>query len=108
MKKPSYVSHYLVLHDLINGIDVRAKSDIVFYLTSRVENIKCDLVNDGLEFIEDIKKETPYSYYKPYILYPSMGNIQKAKSLLQAYATKEVLAFLATKQQISNEVNREN
>ncbi len=94
MKKPPYVSHYLVLRDLINGIDVREKNDVIFYLTSRIENIKGDLVKNGIEFIEDISKETSYSHYKPYILKPSESNILKAKKLLEKFASKEVLNFL--------------
>lgn len=97
MKKPPFISHYLALKDLINGIDVREKSDIIFYLTSRIENIKLDLVKDGLEFIEDITKETTYSYYKPYLLVPSEQNINKAKKVLERYETNEVLAFLEYK-----------
>lgn len=54
MKKPSYVSHYLVLSDLIKGIDVREKVDFICYLTSRIENIKADLVKEGIEFQDDI------------------------------------------------------
>lgn len=108
MKKPPLVSHYLILRDLINGIDVRTYSDIVIYLTSRIENIKVDLVKNGIQFIEDITRESKYSTYKPYILYPSEENIQKAKKLLKTYETKEVLLFLEQKQLISNEVNRKN
>lgn len=94
MKKPHYVSHYLVLKDLINGIDVREKNDVIFYLTSRIENIKCDLVKNGIEFIEDISKETSYSHYKPYILKPTENNIIKAKKLLERFASNDVLNFL--------------
>jgi hypothetical protein len=94
MKKAPYVSHYLVLKDLINGIDVREKNDVIFYLTSRIENIKCDLVKNGIEFVEDISKETSYSHYKPYILKPTEKNILKAKKLLERFASKEVLNFL--------------
>ena len=94
MKKPPYISHYLVLKDLIDGKDVREKNDVIFYLTSRIENIKCDLVKDGIEFIEDISKETSYSYYKPYMLKASESNILKAKKLLEKFASKDVLKFL--------------
>lgn len=94
MKKPKGVSYYLVLRDLIEGVDVRAKSDTVFYLTSRIENIKCNLNKQGLEFIDDITKETTFSHYKPYILKPSKSNIQKAEDLMQIYATDDVLEFL--------------
>lgn len=97
MKKPPYISHYLVLKDLIAGIDVREKSDILFYLTSRIENIKVDLVKEGIEFIEDISKETTYSYYKPYLLVPSEININKAKRVLKRYETKKVLDFISKK-----------
>lgn len=105
IKKPPFTSHYLVLKDLIDGKDVRMYSDVIFYLTSRIENVKCDLVKDGIEFIEDISKESTYSYYKPYILVPSIVNISKAKELLKRYASKEVLEFLELSK---NEVNREN
>lgn len=94
MKKPKGLSHYLVLKDLINGIDVREKSDIIFYKTSRIENIKCDLNKQGLDFIEDITKETRFSHYKPYILTPSKSNIQKAENMMKIYGTDKVLSFL--------------
>jgi len=96
-KKPPYVSHYLVLSDLLNNIDVRAKSDVVHYLTSRIENIKTELKRQGILFIEDISKESTYSTYKPYILLPESENIRKAKELLKHYATDEVMAFLEQK-----------
>lgn len=92
--KPPFVSHYLILIDLLSGKDVRMYSDNIYYLTSRIENIKLYLAKQGLEFIEDVKKETSYSYYKPYILVPSDSNITKAKELLERYRTKEVLDFL--------------
>lgn len=97
MKKPHYVSHYLVLNDLINGIDVREKNDVIFYLTSRIENIKSHLKKEGIEFIEDISKETSFSSYKPYLLIPSESNILKAKKLLEKYCTDEILNFLEQK-----------
>ena len=94
MKKPSYVSHYLVLKDLINNIDVRQSNDVVVYLTSRIENIKVDLVKNGILFIEDVIKQSKYSSYKPYILKPTLENINNAKKLLKRYATKDILEFL--------------
>lgn len=97
MKKPNGLSHYLVLRDLLKGIDVREKNDVVVYMTSRIENIKCDLSSQGLDFIEDIRKDSTYSNYKPYILKPTKDNIQKAEDLIQIYATDEVLAFLEEK-----------
>ena len=97
MKKPPYVSHYLVLKDLIDGIDVRRYSDSIVYLTSRIENIKVDLVKNQIEFVEDISRESKYSYYKPYILFPSEDNIKRAKELLMQYETGEVLDFLEHK-----------
>jgi len=103
MKKPPYVSHYLVLKDLIDGIDVRQYSDVVMYLTTRIENIKVDLIKNGIEFVEDITRASKYSTYKPYILYPSIENINKAKKLLELYKTDEVLKFLELKQIISDE-----
>lgn len=102
MKKPRYISHYLVLRDLIRGIDVRERSDVLFYLTSRIENIKCDLNKQGIEFIEDITKETTFSHYKPYILTPSKNNIQKAEDLMQIYATDDVLKFLEETKKSNN------
>ena len=94
IRKPPFLSHYLVLRDLLDGVDVREKNDVIFYLTSRIENNKCDLVKDGIEFIEDISKETTYSHYKPYILKPTENNIFKAKKLLDRFTSKEVLNFL--------------
>ncbi|MCT7538757.1 hypothetical protein N5T82_02715 [Aliarcobacter cryaerophilus] len=105
MKKPPFISHYLVLKDLIAGIDARAKSDTIFYLTSRIENIKVDLVKEGIEFIEDISKETTYSYYKPYLLIPSENNLNKAIKLLKRYETKKVLDFISQKQGLKLQKN---
>ncbi|KAB7889733.1 hypothetical protein [Poseidonibacter ostreae] len=102
MKKPKGVSHYLVLKDLIKGVDVRAKSDSVFYLTSRIENVKCELNKQGLDFIEDVTKETTFSHYKPYILTPSSRNIKKAEDLIQIYATDDVLDFLEETKKLNN------
>jgi hypothetical protein len=100
MKKPPFTSHFLVLQDLINRVDVREKSDIIFYLTSRIENIKVDLKKEGIEFIEDISKESRYSTYKPYILLPTDENISRAKELLRRYSTDKVLSFLEQKQRV--------
>ena len=97
MKKPKHISHYLVLTDLLNNVDVRQYSDIIVYLTSRIENIKVDLVKSGIEFLEDISKESRFSHYKPYILKPTADNLAKAKELLKRYATDEVLTFLEQK-----------
>ena len=106
MQKPHKVAHYLVLKDLIDGVDVRKYSDIVVYLTSRIENIKVDLVKDGIKFIDRITRASKYSTYKPYILYPSLENIQKAKILLEQYGTDEVLKFLELQQVITDESQR--
>ena len=103
MKKPKFISHYLVLDDLLSNVDVRSKSDIVYYLTSRIENIKMDLVNSGVLFVEDIRKESRYSTYKPYILLPTAENIDKAKELLKVYYTDEVMQFLESKPSIEND-----
>lgn len=107
MKKPPYVSHYLVLNDLLEGVDVRQYSDTVVYLTSRIENIKRDLVLEGVEFIENITRESKYSTYKPYILNPTIENIKKANELLEQYATDEVLLFLENKQAINDNEEKE-
>ncbi len=101
MSKPNFVSHYLVLRDLLRNIDVRAKSDIIFYLTSRIENIKVDLVKQGVLFIEDASKESTYSYYKPYILVATTDNLNRAKELLESYASDNVLSFLENKQKVA-------
>ncbi|PHS58815.1 MAG: hypothetical protein COB17_02390 [Sulfurimonas sp.] len=100
MKKPNFVSHYLVLSDLLENVDVRAKSDIIFYLTGRIENVKCDIKSKGVEFVEDATKESTYSHYKPYILVATTDNLYKAKELLKSYATDEVLSFLEQKPNI--------
>ena len=100
MKKPPYISHYLVLKDLLDGVDVRQYSDTVVYLTSRIENIKLDITKHGVEFIEDITKESRYAHYKPYIILPSEDNLGRAKELLERYKTDEVIDFLADKPNI--------
>lgn len=94
-KKPNYISHYLVLRDLIAGIDVRAVSDSIHYLTSRIENIKCDFVSEGILFDEEAAAESKFSSYKPYVLIRTESNIANAKKLLERYSTEAVLNFLA-------------
>ena len=93
-KKPPFVSHYLVLRDLIDGIDPRSKNDNIFYFTSRVENIKLYFKEMGLEFDENAKAYSTFSDYKPYILIQNESNIKKAYSLLEQLETKEILEFL--------------
>ena len=100
MKKPPYISHYLVLNDLLNGVDVRQYSDTIVYLTSRIENIKCDLVKNGISFIEDITKESRYAHYKPYVLQQTADNLNRAEELLKRYKTDEIIEFLADKPNI--------
>ena len=102
MKKPPYISHYLVLRDLLQGIDVRQYSDTIRYLCSRIENIKLDLTKEGIKFIEDVTRESSYARYKPYILVPTAENLNRAKRLLESYATDEVLSFLESKPYIAN------
>jgi len=95
MKKPPFTSHYLVLQDLINGVDVRAKVDFIYYLTSRIENIKNSLKNAGLQFKEDARTYTEYSWYKPYILIDDEENMKLAHTLLnEKYGTGKVKNFL--------------
>jgi len=93
MSKPPFVSHFLVLRDLVQGIDPRQYSDKVRYLTSRIENIKCDLVGRGLEFREETKKSS-HSFYKPYYLKETAENMELAEQLLEEYYTKKVKVFL--------------
>jgi len=94
MKKPKYLSHYLVLKDLLDGIDVRTKNDATTYYTSRIENIKSDLIKRGIKFKENISKASRYSTYKPYILCKNEENILKAKEVLNTFRTNEILYFL--------------
>ena len=94
MKKPPFISHYLVLRDLIQGIDVRQYSDSIHYLTSRIENIKNDLVKQGLEFDETAIAKSKYSHYKPYVLIRTEENMKRAEKLLKRYGTMNILRFL--------------
>ena len=94
IKKPPFISHYLVLRDLIDGVDVRNRSANISYLTSRIENIKLYLKEMGLQFDEDAKAYSTYSDYKPYILVQNEKNLIVAYSLLEQLETKEILEFL--------------
>jgi len=105
MRKPPFVSHFLVLRDLIQDIDVRRYSDTVEYLTSRIENIKCDLVKRGLEFEEE-NRETKYSFYKPYRLIRTAKNMALAEELLEEYYTEKVEAFLEANYRLQKEVKK--
>jgi len=93
-KKPAFVSHYLVLSDLIAGIDVRQYPDMLHYNTSRIENIKNDLVKEGIQFDEDAKALSRFSYYKPYIIIRTKENLELAEQVLKRFATDKVMEFL--------------
>lgn len=93
-KKPSYLSHYLVLNDLIEGIDVRQYPDTLHYNTSRIENIKNDLVREGIKFDEDAKALSRFSHYKPYVIIRTRENLELAEQVLKRFATNKVMEFL--------------
>ncbi len=78
----------------MNNVDVRQFSDRVVYLTARIENIKNDLVKQGLRFDEEAKANSTYSHYKPYILIKDSENMELAKKLLKRYSTDKVIQFL--------------
>ena len=94
IKKPPFISHYLVLRDLIDGVDVRSKNDSIFYFTSRIENIKLYLKEIGLQFDENAKAYSTFSDYKPYVLIQNELNIKRAYELLEKFESKEILEFL--------------
>ena len=94
IKKPPFVSHYLVLRDLIDGIDPRSKNDNIFYFTSRIENIKLYLKEIGLQFDENAKAYSTYSDYKPYVLIQNESNIKRAYEILDRFESKEILEFI--------------
>lgn len=98
--KPAFISHYLVLRDLISGVDVRQYSDSIVYLCSRIENIKNDLVNHGLKFDDDAVAYSTYSHYKPYVLVQDSENIELAKTILESLKTDKVVQFLENASQI--------
>lgn len=95
MKKPPFISHYLILNDLINKVDVRRFNDSIVYLVSRIENIKLWLKSRGIEFDEYAKSSSRFATYKPYILIDSDKNIQRAKELLEELETPQILAFIS-------------
>ena len=94
IKKPPFVSHYLVLRDLIDGVDVRSKNDSIFYFTSRIENIKLYLKEIGLQFDENAKAYSTFSDYKPYVLIQNELNIKRAYEILDRFESKEILEFI--------------
>ena len=94
IKKPPFISHYLVLRDLIDGVDVRSKNDSIFYFTSRIENIKLYLKEMGLQFDENAKAYSTFSDYKPYVLIQNELNIKRAYEILDRFESKEILEFI--------------
>ncbi len=103
--KPKYISHYLVLKDLIDGVDVRKYSDNIVYLCSRIENIKNDLKNRGLHFDETAVSSSRYSHYKPYILMQDKNNIELAKTILEELKTDKIITFIeSATEQLEDEV----
>ena len=94
IKKPPFISHYLVLRDLIDGVDVRSKNDNIFYFTSRIENIKLYLKEIGLQFDENAKAYSTFSDYKPYVLIQNELNIKRAYEILDRFESKEILEFI--------------
>ena len=94
IKKPPFISHYLVLRDLIDGIDVRSKNVSIFYFTFILVNIKLYLKEMGLQFDENAKAYSTFSDYKPYVLIQNESNIKRAYELLEKFESKEILEFL--------------
>ena len=94
MKKPNFISRYLVLRDLIKGENVRQYNDNTVYLTSRIENIKNQLKEAGLRFDEKAIAFGTYAPYKPYILIDDEDNMKLAEALLEKYSTPKIKAFL--------------
>ena len=94
IKNPPFISHYLVLRDLIDGVDVRSKNDNIFYFTSRIENIKLYLKEIGLQFDENAKAYSTFSDYKPYVLIQNELNIKRAYEILDRFESKEILEFI--------------
>jgi len=94
MNKPNFISRYLVLRDLIDGVNVRQYNDSIVYLTSRIENIKLELKDAGLRFDERATAFGMYAPYKPYILIDDEDNMKLAKALLERYTTPKIEAFL--------------
>lgn len=94
MSKPHFISQYLVLRDIIEGIDVRAVDAKKVYLTSRIENIKVEFKKHGLRFKEKAKEDSTYADYKLYILIQDEANMALAQELLEKYATPKVLFFI--------------
>lgn len=95
MRKPPLISHYLLLRDLLAGVDVRQKDERGDYLTSRLSNIKLDLKSEGIEFEEGVTHKSKYSHYKEYKLQNTPSNMQRAEEVLKKYETKAVKDFLA-------------
>ena len=94
MGKPHFISRYLVLRDLIDGVNVREHNPKITYLTSRIENIKLELKNAGLRFDEKATAYGTYAPYKPYILIDDAENMKRAEALLEEYATPKIREFL--------------
>lgn len=84
MKKPKYLSHYLILTALINDETVSTTDTKAFY-TSRIENIITAFRDEGILFQEDAKAISKYSWYKPYILVKTDENLQNAIALQNQY-----------------------
>jgi len=94
--KPNFISHYLILKDMLNGVDVRQKSGKIVYLTSRIENIKSEFKKSGLLFDEKALAFGTYASYKPYVLLTDDDNIALAKKMLEQYKTPKVVEFLSS------------
>lgn len=96
MKKPKYLSHYLIITALINDEPVSTADSQIFY-TARIENIISEFRDEGILFQEDAKATSKYSWYKPYILVQSDENLLNAIALQNSYqksiADFEKMAF---------------
>lgn len=84
MKKPKHLSHYLIITALINDEPVSTADSQIFY-TSRIENIITEFRDMGILFIEDAKATSKFSWYKPYKLVQTDGNLLNAIALQNSY-----------------------
>lgn len=84
MRKPTHLSHYLIVTALINGERVTTADSQAFY-TSRIENIISEFRSEGISFQEDVKENSRFSWYKPYVLVQTKENFERAKELQDRY-----------------------
>jgi UDP:flavonoid glycosyltransferase YjiC (YdhE family) len=87
MKKPPFISHFLVIEDLKHRVDI-STTDGAVYFCRRLENIFSEFRKEGVIFNEHNYTSSKFSNYKIYQIIYTPDNLNRLLELQKQYAFK--------------------